>query len=137
MTAIEDLETLLRTLSPRLRDGDYVFCSVDGGLVEHADLDPLASFREEEGLSLILERSVAETAGFTFDGVFRLLTLEVRSSLLAIGLTAAITKCLTEHGISANVIAATHHDHILVPAAQADRALAALQALSALASNPD
>ena len=44
---------------------------------------------------------------------------------------AAVAGALAEAGISANVVAAYHHDHIFVPAADAERALATLRALSA------
>ena len=44
--------------------------------------------------------------------------------------TAAVAGALAEEGISANVIAAYYHDHIFVPKASADRALAVLTGLS-------
>jgi hypothetical protein len=40
-----------------------------------------------------------------------------------VGLTAAVSRKLTEKGICANIIAAYFHDHIFVPSAQADLAL--------------
>jgi hypothetical protein len=45
-------------------------------------------------------------------------------------MTAALAKALTEAGISANVVAAYHHDHIFVPWARRHDALAALEALA-------
>jgi len=54
----------------------------------------------------------------------------VHSSLEAVGMTAALAKALTEAGISANVVAAYHHDHIFVPWARRHDALAALEALA-------
>jgi hypothetical protein len=59
----------------------------------------------------------------------RMITLTVHSSLAAVGLTAAFSARLAREGIGANVVAAFHHDHIFVPAADAERALAALKAL--------
>jgi hypothetical protein len=47
-----------------------------------------------------------------------------------VGLTAAFAAALTREGISANVVAAFHHDHIFVPERDADRAMEALRALS-------
>ena len=61
----------------------------------------------------------------------RQITLKVHSSLEAIGLTAAMSRALMEAGISANVVAAYYHDHIFVPAADAERAVEALRQLSA------
>lgn len=61
----------------------------------------------------------------------RQVTLTVHSSLEAVGLTADFSHALTKAGISANVVAANYHDHILVPAADAERAVEALRQLSA------
>ena len=54
----------------------------------------------------------------------------MHSSLDAIGLTAAVAGELAEHGISANVVAASYHDHIFVPRDKAEQALKLLVALS-------
>ena len=61
--------------------------------------------------------------------MFRCITLDVHSSLEAVGLTAACAQALAAGGISANVVAGYSHDHILVPAPRAQDALAALDAL--------
>jgi hypothetical protein len=58
------------------------------------------------------------------------ITLTVQSSLEAVGLTAAFASVLAQGGISANVIAGFHHDHIFLPAADADRAMTLLRGLS-------
>jgi hypothetical protein len=55
-----------------------------------------------------------------------MITLNVHSSLEAIGLTAAVAGRLALHGISANVVAAYYHDHIFVPTADAERAVVVL-----------
>jgi len=61
-----------------------------------------------------------------FDAVFYKTTLEVHSSLEAVGLTAAISTALTANEISANVTAGYFHDHLFVPTDKADQALATL-----------
>jgi hypothetical protein len=66
-----------------------------------------------------------------------MISLDVHSSLEAVGLTAAFATALGNEGISANVIAAYYHDHIFVPTADAERAVAALKALSGGSRNPD
>ena len=53
----------------------------------------------------------------------------MQSSLEAVGLTAAVAAALTEAGISANVVAAFHHDHVFVPAGRVDEALDCLRRL--------
>ena len=130
MSAITDLDLLLKSMSPKLLDGEYVFCCVDGPLADYLHLEPMATFREQEGLTLVVPRDKAELGGLAFDGIFRLITLTVHSSLQAVGLTAAFASQLAEHGISANVVAGYYHDHIFVPQ---EKAHAALQALESLA----
>ncbi|CAE8625781.1 unnamed protein product [Polarella glacialis] len=97
---------------------------------EAAALDPWMLFREDEGLTLILAKAAADKLDFKYDGIFRRITLRVLSSLEAVGLTAAVATTLSKAGISANVVAAYHHDHVYVPAKEAQRALEALQALA-------
>jgi hypothetical protein len=102
----------------------------DGALPNLTTVDPIGRFHEAEGTSLILTRAEAERLGLAGSATMRLITLTVHSSLEAVGLTAAVATALAEAGISANVVAAYHHDHIFVPAADAERALATLKALS-------
>jgi hypothetical protein len=90
-------------------------------------LSALATFEEEEGLTLVLERGGADTAGLDYAHVFRCITLGINSALDSVGLTAAVSARLARHGISANVIAAFHHDHVFVPAERAEEALAVLE----------
>ena len=87
-------------------------------------------FKEEEGLSMLLAEELAKSKGFTYTGVFRGITLNVHSSLESVGLTAAVSTKLAENNISANVIAATFHDHIFVPESDAETALTLLKNIS-------
>jgi hypothetical protein len=124
-----DLDRLLAALAPALRDGEWVFVSLPpGDAAAHRDA-ALAWYAEDEGISLVLPRAHAESHGLAHDGAFRCLTLTVHSSLAAVGLTAAVAGALAARGIAANVIAAARHDHVFVPAARADEALAILTAL--------
>ncbi|BDP32875.1 ACT domain-containing protein [Vibrio vulnificus] len=131
MTGITDLQHLLQSMSPQLVEGDYVFCTVDGPLKDYLHLDPIATFREQEGLTLVLEAQQAEQAGLNTDSRFCLITLTVHSSLEAVGLTAAFASKLASYGISANVIAGYYHDHIFVPQGKAHEAMSALTELTA------
>lgn len=128
MTGITDLAILLQQMQPALRPGEYVYCTVpESDLAAFLALSPLGFFREDEGLTLIVEQAAADEAGLAYGPVMRCITLTVHSALEAVGLTAAVAAALTRHGISANVVAAYHHDHIFVPADDADRALLALK----------
>ena len=122
-----ELDKLLALLQPRLLDGEYVFCTVPGKEYgDFSELNPLASFLEEEGLSLLLPKDKADTAGLDYIAVFRGITLSVHSSLEAVGFTAAVSAKLSSCGISANVIAAHYHDHVFVPVEKAEDALRVL-----------
>ncbi|MDH7943369.1 ACT domain-containing protein [Pseudohongiella sp. SYSU M77423] len=124
---VADLDDLLRSLQPCLTDSEFVFCCVPGSLDDYIRLEPLATIREEEGLTLVLPLSVAERERLGFNGVFRQITLSVHSSLEAVGLTAAVSRLLADHGIAANILAGYYHDHIFVPRDKADVALSLLQ----------
>ncbi|SIR98219.1 hypothetical protein SAMN05878276_1379 [Aquipseudomonas alcaligenes] len=130
MTGETNLSRLLASLSPRLNPGSFVFCSVPQPTVVQVAA-ALGSFREAEGTTLILAREEAERLGLAYDYLAAWITLEVHSSLAAVGLTAAFAKALAGEGISCNVIAGFHHDHLFVAEADAERALARLQRLAA------
>lgn len=130
MSGQKNLDKLLRNLSPVLLDGEFVFCSFGrASYGDYAELEPVAALQEAEGLTLVVPKQHADAQDLEYDSVFRAITLSVHSSLDAVGLTAAFAGKLGEHGISANVIAGYYHDHIFVPAADANRALAALAEL--------
>ena len=130
MTGETNLSRLLASLSPRLNPGRFVFCSVPQPTVVQVAA-ALGSFREAEGTTLILAREEAERLGLAYDYLAAWITLEVHSSLAAVGLTAAFAKALAGEGISCNVIAGFHHDHLFVAEADAECALARLQRLAA------
>lgn len=129
---VSDLETMLRTMEPTLHDAAWAFVFVPPS----RELPPLRTFatvEEDEGTTLILLEDDAHRA--TLDVRFRAarITLTVHSALAGIGLTAAFARALADVGISANVVAAVHHDHIFVPYDEGPRALAALRALQSSA----
>ena len=125
---IADLAELLRSMRPVLNEGVYCFVTVPSGF-DATSLNPIASFLERDGLSLIVEEHVA--VSHRLKTAFRAawITLTVYSDLNAIGLTAAVSTALAEAGISGNVVAAVHHDHVFVPI---DRAADAMRALDRL-----
>jgi len=127
MTGEKDLDKLLSSISPELLDGEYVFCTFQNAHYgDHSDLEPIASFIESEGLTLVVPKSKANEQGLSYESVFKGITLRVHSSLEAVGLTAALSRKLTEYGISANVIAGYYHDHIFVQKEHAEKAIEAL-----------
>lgn len=130
MAGETSLATLLRSMSPQLNDGEYVFCSINDRS-QLQDCEVLGSFHEREGLSVIITRQQAERLGLGFDYVAAWITLNVHSALQAVGLTAAFAGALGQAGISCNVIAGYYHDHLFVGQADAGRAMQVLQQLAA------
>ena len=97
-----------------LNRGEYVFCFIE-------DIDKISmnniicSFKESEGYSIIISKEEAIKNNLPFYFVSAWITLEIDSTLDSVGLTSAFSKKLTKAGISCNVVAAYHHDHIFVP----------------------
>ncbi|MCP4340394.1 MAG: ACT domain-containing protein [Desulfobulbaceae bacterium] len=131
MAGTFELDELLKSMSPEIQSGEYVFCTVEGDYSHYAHLSPLAFFVESEGLTLIVSVDSAEKAQLAYEGKYKQITLTVHSSLAAVGLTAAVAAKLASYGISANVVAAYYHDHIFVQTEKADEALLALKELAA------
>jgi hypothetical protein len=125
---INDLNTLLASMSPELQPGVYVYASVPLS-ADLGDMVPLATFREREGLTVIVKEGEAQRAGI--EPLFRAawITLTVHSDLQAVGLTAAFATALGKANVSCNVVAAAYHDHIFVPIESAGTAMVALQQL--------
>ena len=120
-----NLQKLLKGMKPKLNEGEYVFCVLDSSQAANA-LDPLCMFQETEGITVIIPKQQADDATLPYSNVCAWITLTVHSSLEAVGLTAAVSKALTEANISCNVVAAYYHDHIFVPLNDAERAMNAL-----------
>ncbi|WP_287392299.1 ACT domain-containing protein, partial [Mesorhizobium sp.] len=83
-----------------------------------------------EGTTVIALEEEAKAAGLAT--VFRcgMVTLNIHSSLEAVGFLAAITARLAAAGMGVNPVSAFYHDHLFVPA---DRAEEAMEILTRLA----
>ena len=128
MHAINDFATLLSNMTPELNPGRFAFVTLPPGCT--LDLNSVvASIREPEGLSVVLPEQSALDQGFPVAFTAAWITLTVHSDLAAVGLTAAFSNALAQVGISCNVVAGTHHDHLFVAVEQAQMAMHALHAL--------
>jgi uncharacterized protein len=130
MSGETDLARLLATMTPVLQPGRFVFATLPDGTALPASIVPVMSFREAEGLTLILSEEAAAQLGLS--GIFpsRMITLEVHSSLEAVGFLAAITRHLAAAGMGVNPVSAFYHDHLFVPAERAEEAMRLLRELS-------
>jgi hypothetical protein len=129
MTGETDLKKLLQGMKPQSNEGEFVFCMVES--IQRANtLSPICIFQEQDAVTVILPKKKADVASLPYSNTFAWITLMVHSSLEAVGLTAAVSKALTEAKISCNVVAAYYHDHIFVPVTDAERAMDVLKTLS-------
>lgn len=130
MSGETDLGKLLSGMRPRLQAGVFVFASLPPGTPLPAGIEPVMIFREREGTTLILEEGDAVRAGLEPSFRSCMITLEIHSSLDAVGFLAAITARLAAAGMGVNPVSAFYHDHLFVPADRADEAVQALEELA-------
>ena len=128
-TPVKETAAMIKGMAPVLDPAQYHFCKGPEALLPQA----IASFREAEGLSLILEEAVAAQHGLRSDLPMQRITLTVHSALDGVGLTAAVATVLAQAGIACNMVAGLHHDHAFVPCADAARAVTLLEDLAAQA----
>lgn len=126
MAGLGDLRELLRSMEPVLHDEPYGF-----GLMQGAEwaAGAFAMMAEDEGMTVVATEAVLTAAGIAHQAGWARISLKVHSDLAAVGLTAAISAALTAKGISANVVAGYHHDHVFVQWVRRHDAMAAMQAL--------
>jgi uncharacterized protein len=129
MSGETNIKSLLKDMTPNLNKGEYVFCT----LPSISNLNPediVGTFKEEEGWTVIINKSLADKLNYEYSYVASWITLTIHSSLEAVGLTAAFSKALGDASISCNVVAAYYHDHIFVAQQDADKAMKVLRQLS-------
>ena len=113
----------LKNLNPVLLEDEYVFCTFLSSIYgDHSKLNPIASFNEKEGLTLVVKKEIAKFNNLEFKDTFKCISLNLISSLTSVGLTALISKALADNEISANIYAGYYHDHIFVPLERASDA---------------
>jgi hypothetical protein len=126
-----NLQKLLGSMSPELLPGIFVFATLPPGTSRPAGVNPMMTFREREGDTLILPEGEARAAGLPFAFPSRMITLNIHSSLDAIGFLAAITARLAAAGMGVNPVSGYFHDHLFVPADRVEEAMTILRAPAA------
>jgi hypothetical protein len=123
-----NLDLLLASMKPKLNPGQYVFCSLSDSA--SVPSEALFFFRENDGITIVCDKKLADGKGYPCSAPFAWITLEVHSSLEAVGLTAAFSGALAKNNISCNVVAGFYHDHIFVQFEKRNEAMLVLQNLS-------
>lgn len=127
---VRETGAMIAGMAPERRPGEWAFVSVAPAEAGELMSEALAMFREGEGVSLVLPHAQAVAAGHDAMAM-AWITLTVPSALDGVGLTAAVAGALAEAGIPCNMVAAFHHDHVLVPTGLAEAAVAVLRARAA------
>lgn len=126
MTGEMDLQQMLSEMRVSIRDATYCMVSLASPPAELSN-SAAAMIAEEEAVTLVITTEQADANGLPYDFPAAWLTLEVHSSLHAVGLTAAVAQMLTNEGIPCNVLAGFYHDHLLVPAGKGHQVKALLE----------
>ena len=129
MSGEKNITVLIKGMTPKLNSGEYVFCTLpDVSSINRADT--ICEFKEAEGVTVVIERNKADTLKLHYEYVASWITLQIHSSLEAVGLTALFSTELAKHEISCNVISGYYHDHIFVDSKDAKKAIQALTDLT-------
>lgn len=129
MSGERDLHILLSSLQISIADEMYVFATLKDGIF-HDSLAPRMTFREAEGLTVIITQEQAEAHGIAYEFESRMITLNVHSSLEAVGFMALISAKLADADIPVNPVAGFYHDHLFVPAHKLAEAKAVLSQIA-------
>lgn len=118
-------------MSAQLVADTFVFATVPKGQAVPDDVSPKMVFQEAEGTTLVLPKTDARRAGLDFEYPCRMITLNIHSSLEAVGFMARIATALAASGLSVNPVSGFYHDHLFVPEGSEIEALNILRRLSA------
>ncbi|KIW03268.1 hypothetical protein, variant [Verruconis gallopava] len=121
-----ELSKLLSSLNPILDPELYVFVTLPPGTTPPGDLVVQMLFREREGMTVITTKESAIKHDFSFTFQSRMITLDVHSSLEAVGFIAKITEELTKLRIGVNPVSGYFHDHLFIADGKEEEVLAAL-----------
>ncbi|MFX1284150.1 MAG: ACT domain-containing protein [Promethearchaeota archaeon] len=132
MSGISNLKTLLKQIKPKIVNEEFVFCTISKDLLSELKIEPLMMFKEEEGITLIVKKKIADDFTLHYTGVWAWIILTVHSNLSAVGFLSTITETLAKSGISVNIVSAYYHDHLFVPIEISDQVMVLLEELTSL-----
>lgn len=133
-----NLRELITSMSPTLHHETFVFAHVPAESdVDLANVLKLFStlpvqmlFREAEGWTVILPETVAKDVKLQCIFPCKRVTLNVHSSLEAVGFLAAVTARLTELNVGVNPVSAYFHDHLFIPVGKEEAVIEVLRKMT-------
>ncbi|CAF3497623.1 unnamed protein product [Fusarium graminearum] len=125
------LSKLLSSLTTTLQPTVYVFTT----FTDLSTLPPLSEtqmlFKESEGVTAIVSKEYAESHNIEYFFPCKMISLDVTSSLEAVGFMAVIATKLAAKGIGCNPVSGFYHDHIFVPLGREDESVEVLAQIAA------
>lgn len=124
------LSKLLSTLTTTLHPTTYVFTTISNP----SELPPMSEiqllFRESEGITVITSMEYAVDKKMEYFFPCKMITLNVTSSLEAVGFMAVLATRLATRDMGVNPVSGFYHDHLFVPLGREEEALEVLAAVA-------
>lgn len=126
----KSLSKLLATLTTILHPTTFVFAT----LKDEAHAPPMSEvqlfFRESEGITVITSLDCAKLHNLEYFFPCKMITLNVTSSLEAVGFMAVIATRLATKEMGVNPVSGFYHDHLFVPLGREHEAIETLAELA-------
>ena len=136
-----DISSLIKSMSPSVdAETTFVFGTIpcktpadyQNVLKLFIGLPVEMLFRESEGWTAIVPQSVAEEIQLETIFPCKKVTLNVHSSLEAVGFIAAVTTMLAKDvGVGVNPVSGYYHDHLFVPVGKEEVVMESLRKMAA------
>lgn len=122
-----ELSKLLSSLEAVLDPELYVFVTLPLKTSPPVDLAIQMLFQEREGLTVIATKKSSIDHGLSYTFPCRMITLDVHSSLEAVGFIAVIATELKKLKIGVNPVSGYFHDHLFIPDGKEKEVMAKLK----------
>ncbi|GGZ96982.1 hypothetical protein DC083_04675 [Ignatzschineria ureiclastica] len=130
MSHRNSLQDVLQNIDPVLSSETYVYVGLaDHSLLKVLGFDPLAFYKEAEGITLILRKEEADNNFLKYEGEYCKITLNVPFKPISTGLTAIISSALAKAGIGIKPVHTIYNSYVLINKPDAHIALEIITAL--------
>lgn len=124
------LQDILQNLDPVMAPETYVYVGVSNqSLLKVLGFDPVAFFKEPDGITLILKKEDADNNFLNYQTEYCHIILNAPFAMRCVGLTAIVSSALAKAGISIIPILSAYKRSLLVEKEDAHTALEILNAM--------